>query len=89
MLKSSNEQLSKAKKGVDAAKAKLAAWLKTKRGLEISTLGIGAKVNIEGVAMLTIGKRNAFDQEALMLANPTLYAQYKRDFAVTYYEALV
>ena len=75
-----------AEKETDAAKHAIAHWLKEQRGVDIETLPIGEFINIEGVAVIEIGKRNKFDEKSFILSHPKLHAEFKKDFPIQYYK---
>ena len=89
MLKNANAALSSAKKQADAAKTTIAAWLLENRQINVDTLPIGEIVNIDGVALIEIGKQNRFDQKAFALAQPTLTLEFTREFPTVKVKPLV
>lgn len=88
-LKAANEALAKANKAVEAAKKHLTEWLATNRKLDLNTLEIGEVVNIDGVALIEIGKRNSFDAQAFAIAEPALFEKFKKDFPMRKFRPLV
>ena len=87
-LKEANSKMADGEKAATAAKKRLADWLQEKRGLNLETLKIGEMVQIEGVALIEIGKQNKFDVSAFMLSEPELHLKFKKDMPIRKYKSL-
>jgi hypothetical protein len=88
-LKDANEELSRAKKASEAAKEKLAKWLKDRHGLSVEELAVGEIVHIEGVALIEVGKMSKFREKEFLMAEPELHAKWTGDIPVRRYKPLV
>lgn len=88
-LKEANAAAAAANKKAEACKEYVTRWLKENRNISLENLKIGDIVHVEGICMIEISKQNKFDQNEFMLAQPGLFEEYKRDFAVRKWKALV
>jgi hypothetical protein len=88
-LRDANKKMAEAKKAVEASKEMLSKCLLEERGVILDELPIKEMVHIEGVVMIEIGSQNKFDQSSFMIAEPELFAKWKRDIPVIRFKPLV
>ena len=89
LIKTGNKAQADGKKQTEAGKLALCDWLANERNCLLASLAVGEIVNIEGAALVEIGKQSRFDVGAFQLKHPELFAEFTKDFPVIKYKPLV